>query len=438
MQVMLEVTHGPHRDKTFLFDSHDTFIVGRGSNAHFQLPKLDRHFSRNHFMLEVNPPQCLLVDMASRNVTYVNAKRVDQALLQNGDLIQGGNTAIRVSIIDDREDSPADTSERERLPPPWAPRAPVEKQPAPPGLLPTENFFPAAVNAPPQEYMEKIESQPQPIAGYKIVEKIGQGGMGTVYLAWREMTGRLIALKMIKPSVAASEAHCKRFLRETEILREIRHSHIVAFEDAGLADGALYFAMEYVAGKDVRQLLMEQGGPLPISQAVRIVCQALEGLADAHSHGIVHRDVKPANLLVTVSDGRPFLKLADFGLARMYHSSQLSGLTMMGDTGGTIAYMAPEQITNYRESQPPVDQYSAAATLYHLLTNRFIYNLPRGAGSKLLMVLQEDPVPILKRRPGIPTDLAEAIQRGLLRDPSQRFPDCMLFREALLPFYDLD
>ncbi len=169
---------------------------------------------------------------------------------------------------------------------------------------------------------------------------------------------------------------------------------------------------------------------------MRLACQALEALADAHSRGIVHRDIKPANLLVTVSDGRSLLKLADFGLARMYHSSQLSGLTMMGDTGGTIPYMAPEQITNYRDCEPPVDQYSAAATLYHLLTNRFIYDFPKDIGSRLLMVLQEDPVPILKRRPDLPAELAEAVHRGLARNPSNRFANCMLFREALLPFYN--
>ena len=446
MQVLLKVTHGPHRGKAFSFDSHDTFIVGRGKNAHFQLPKLDTYFSRNHFMLEVNPPHCLLVDMASRNGTYVNAKRVEQAVLKNGDLIQGGKTAIRVTIDAGREmdannppGSPADIPRPARPAPPWAPRVAAEEQSAP-EPLPTRTGSPKppADRTPPQEHLEKIERREQPIAGYKIIEEIGQGGMGTVFLAWREETARLVALKTIIPAAAESEAHCKRFLRETEILREIRHPHIVAYEDAGLADGTMYFAMEYVQGQDVRQLLTKQGGPLPVGQAVRIVCQALDGLADAHSRGIVHRDIKPANLLITISDGRPLLKLADFGLARMYHSSQLSGLTMMGDTGGTIPYMAPEQITSYRESKPTVDQYSAAATLYHLLTNQFIYDFPQQTGSKFLMVLQQDPIPILTRRPDLPAQLTEAVHRGLARDPSDRFANCMHFREALLPFYNAD
>ena len=447
MQVLLKVTHGPHRGRTFSFDTHDTFIVGRGKSAHFQLPKLDGHFSRNHFMLEVNPPHCLLVDMDSRNGTYVNAKRVEQAILQDGDLIQGGKTAIRVTIKQDNEapvaaphSPPPASPTQDRQPPPWAPRTPVEEQPAAPLPEPTEHFAPApqSSHTPPQEYLEKIESQPQTIPGYKIIEQLGQGGMGSVFLAWWEAKGKLVALKMIMPDATSSKAHSKRFLRETEILRDIRHPHIVAYEDAGMADDTLYFAMEYVQGQDVRQLLIENNGPLPIGQAVRLVCQTLEALADAHSRGIVHRDIKPANLLVTVSDGRPLLKLADFGLARMYHSSQLSGLTMMGDTGGTIPYMAPEQITNYRDCEPTTDQYSAAATLYHLLTNKFVYDFPKQTGSKFLMILQEDPVPILTRRPDLPADLAKAVHRALAREPSHRFPDCMLFRQALLPFYNAE
>ena len=98
--------------------------------------------------------------------------------------------------------------------------------------------------------------------------------------------------------------------------------------------------------------------------------------------------------------------------------------------------MAPEQITNYRECKPPVDQYSAAATLYHLLTNRYIYDFPKEPGRKLLMVLQEAPVPIRTRCPDIPERLAQIVHRALARDPSDRFADCMLLREALLPFYD--
>src|SRR5436189_104546 len=139
--------------------------------------------------------------------------------------------------------------------------------------------------------------------------------------------------------------------------RELRHPHIVGFRDMGEVGGQLYFAMEFVRGSDAHRLLKTHT-LLPIGRAVGLVCQLLEALEYAHAKGFVHRDIKPANLLVEEAGGREVPKLADFGLARVYQTSQLSGLTMMGDVGGTVAFMAPEQITHYREAKPPVDQYA--------------------------------------------------------------------------------
>ena len=126
--------------------------------------------------------------------------------------------------------------------------------------------------------------------------------------------------------------------------------------------------------------------------------------------------------------------LADFGLARMYQDSKLSGLSMLGDVGGTIPFMAPEQITHFPESKPPVDQYAAAATLYNLLTARYLYDFPRTSAARLAMILQEDPVPIRERRAEVPKALADVMQRALARDPPRRFVDVGALRNALLPF----
>src|SRR5262249_39332353 len=144
------------------------------------------------------------------------------------------------------------------------------------------------------------------------------------------------------------------------------HPNIVAFQEMGESEGRLYFAMDYVRGTDAAALLKEHG-PLPVARAVGLVRQMLRALDYAHAKQFVHRDIKPANLLVAGAGGQETARLADFGLARVYQASQLSGLTMTGDIGGTVAFMAPEQITNYREAKPPVDQYAAAASLYNLL-----------------------------------------------------------------------
>src|SRR5262249_46261880 len=140
------------------------------------------------------------------------------------------------------------------------------------------------------------------------------------------------------------------------------------------------------------------------------------------------------NLLVATDSGRDVARLADFGLARVYQASQLSGLTMTGDLGGTVAFMAPEQITNYREVKPPVDQYAAAASLYNLLTGKYVFDLPGNPQQGLLMTRQDEPVPIRQRRPDLPGELAEVIHQALAKEPGDRFASAREFRQALLPF----
>jgi serine/threonine-protein kinase len=255
--------------------------------------------------------------------------------------------------------------------------------------------------------------------------------MGVVYLALRAADGVTVALKTIKPAADVSRLEVERFLREADILRQLDHPHIVAFRDLGEAGGQLYFAMDYVPGRDAAALLKEQG-PWPVARALGLVCQLLEALEHAHGRGFVHRDVKPANLLVTAADGREEGKVVDFGLARVYQASKLSGLTLAGQVGGTAPFMAPEQIVNFRESKPAVDQYAAAATLYNLLTGKYVHDFPAAFQERLLLILQQPAVPIQSRRADIPARLATVIHRGLEKEPADRFADVRQMRQALL------
>jgi serine/threonine-protein kinase len=257
--------------------------------------------------------------------------------------------------------------------------------------------------------------------------------MGVVSLAVRQADGGVVALKTIIPRMAGTDTQVQRFLREARILKQLDHPNIVAFRDMGESDGQLYFAMDFVRGIDAAVLLKENGR-LPVGRAVRLVCQMLLALDYAHARRFVHRDLKPANLLVADEPGGEVARLADFGLARTYQASQMSGLTMTGDVGGTVAFMAPEQITNYREAKPSVDQYAAAGTLYNLLTAKFPFDLPKNPQQRLLMILQDDPVPIRDRRPDLPAGLAEAVDRALAREPGDRFADVKTLRQALWPF----
>lgn len=475
MQITLTVTDGPHQGKVFTFSGHDTFLVGRSKHVHFQLRAIDKWFSRIHFMVEVNPPLCRLMDMGSRNGTRVNDAVVVNADLKDGDVIKAGHTVMRVAI----QDSPAPAADlaapfplllRPVQPPPLPPaRAQRPVAPAlPPPLPPIPKAVPPTLPAQGDRRIDAqcvvcalpvlsvprqaapsdnspgpwplclscrtaIMGQPQPIPGYLLIRTLGEGGMGIVHLALRKEDGHLAAVKTIRPAVRGTDVQIERFLREARILEQLQHPNIVALREIGKAGETLFFAMDYVAGSDAAQLL-KRTGPLSIKHAVELVVQLLAALAYAHAKGFVHRDIKPRNLLLCQETDRPIVRLADFGLARVYQASEISGITMLGTVGGTLPFMAPEQITHFRDSKPFVDQYAAGSTLYNLLTDKFPFDFPRDPNKQFLMIMQEQPIPILQRRRDLPRQLAESIHRSLAKKPTERFASATVMRQALLKF----
>jgi serine/threonine-protein kinase len=273
----------------------------------------------------------------------------------------------------------------------------------------------------------------QPVPGYRLLRELGRGGMGVVYLAASERNGRLVAVKTITPDVPPTDTDVAKFLREAAILRDLNHPNIVRFREMSSCPGKFWFAMDYVRGTDARRLLREHG-PLPISRAIDVMSQILSGLEAAHAKRFVHRDIKPANVLLTQRDGRESALLADFGLARVYQASSISGLTVTGEVGGTPFFIPPEQITDYREAAPPADQYATAMTLYKLLTGHYAYDPATDGRPWFVVVLQDEPVPIRTRRPELPSRLAGVIHKALAKDPQKRFTDVREFRKALQAF----
>ena len=401
MKVTLTVVEGPHSGSRFEFRDHDAFLVGRSPEVQFRLPLRDKSLSRVHFLVEVNPPSCRLMDMASTNGVRVNGRRVHSADLRHGDRIQAGGTVLDFTVEDDDETATLDA------PSPFRPSAGVEE---------------------PRDWPEAVVPP-----GYRIERTLGEGGMGVVYLARREADGASVALKLIRPVVASDEAALGRFLREASILRKLEHPNIVWFNEIGYAGGQLYFAMEYVAGSSAADILRDRG-PLSISTAVGLTCHVLRALGYAHELGFVHRDIKPANILTTKVDGKSTAKLADFGLAKIYQESSLSGLSVTGQMGGTLAYMPPEQITHFREAKPAADIYAAGATLYTLLTGRKIFDIKGRPELQVAQILFEDPAPIQSHRPEIPDALAAIVHKSLAKAPNGRFPDARAMRDALKRF----
>ena len=234
--------------------------------------------------------------------------------------------------------------------------------------------------------------------------------------------GDLVALKTIIPEVSVSQKDIQRFLREADILRQLSHPHIVAFREVGESSGRIYFAMDYVPGTDAaRARPRRQAGPcrFPAQCSWSARCwrpSSTPTTANSCTATSSRAICSSSRSMAGISRSRP-----TSGWRRVYQASRMSGLTMTGEFAGTLEFMAPEQITNFREAKPHTDQYAAGATFYFLLTGFPPYDLRGRIEQRLLTILQDNPVPIRKRRPDIPQKLANVV-RGLAREPSMRFP----------------
>jgi YVTN family beta-propeller protein len=253
------------------------------------------------------------------------------------------------------------------------------------------------------------------LAGYLIEALIGRGGMGAVYRAEELALGRKVALKVIAPELAENDRFRERFLRESRIAASLDHPHIVPIFKAGDEDGSLFLAMRYVEGTDLAKLLRE-GGALDSRRAIALLEQVAEALDAAHEKGLVHRDVKPSNVLVAVAAGTEHAYLADFGLTK--RTGSLSGVSAPGDVVGTLEYVAPEQITG-AEVDARADLYSLACVLYECLTGQPPF--PRATDVALLWAhVHEEPRPASEVRPELPRPVDAVFARALAKDPARR------------------
>ncbi len=261
------------------------------------------------------------------------------------------------------------------------------------------------------------------ISHYKIIDKLGEGGMATVYLAEDLKHERKVAVKVLRPELAAVLG-AERFLSEIRVIANLQHPHIIALFDSGKADGFLYYVMPYVEGESLRAKLAAEG-ELPVADAVRILRDVVDALAHAHSHGVVHRDIKPDNVMLS---GRHAL-VTDFGVAKAV--SEATGrqiLTTAGVALGTPAYMAPEQAAADPHIDHRADIYAVGVLAYELLAGRppFMGTTPQ----EVLAAHVTEPVePVTKHRETVPPALASLVMRCLAKRPADRWQSA----EELLP-----
>jgi serine/threonine protein kinase len=264
------------------------------------------------------------------------------------------------------------------------------------------------------------------IAGYQIAQQIGTGGMAVVYRALDLRLDRPVALKVLAPRLAEDDAFRQRFIRESRAAAGVDHPHIIPVFDAGDAGGVLFIAMRYVSGGDVRSLIQSEGRISP-GRATAIAAQAASALDAAHAHGLVHRDVKPGNILLDSAGGRDHVYLADFGLSK--HSLAANTLTATGQFMGTLDYVSPEQIQGQR-ADGRADQYALACTIVEMLSGRPPYK--RDESMALLWAQLEAPPPLLTElRPDLPPEVNEVMRTALAKLPADRYPTCTAFTSAL-------
>jgi serine/threonine protein kinase len=267
------------------------------------------------------------------------------------------------------------------------------------------------------------------IAGYRIEEQIGRGGMAVVYRAADARLNRSVALKILAPELAGDTAFRQRFMREMRAAASVDHPHIVPVFDAGEADGVLYIAMRYVSGQDLRTLLDAEHA-LPAARVVHIIAQVASALDDAHARGLIHRDVKPGNMLIgtVAGSGQPdHVYLSDFGLSKPDVSG--ANLTLTGQFMGTLDYMAPEQAEGHAVDGR-ADLYALACTAFEMLAGRPPFK--RDQGFAVLWAQLSAPAPSLRAlRPDLPPAVDQVMARALAKAPGDRFRTCTEFAGAL-------
>ena len=259
---------------------------------------------------------------------------------------------------------------------------------------------------------------------FSVQREIGRGGMATVYLAQDHKHDRLVAIKVLRPELAATVS-AERFLREIRTIARLQHPNILPLHDSGEFNELLYYVMPYVQGESLRARLA-RGPRIELDEAIRITLEVADALAEAHANQVVHRDIKPENILL--SGGHALV--ADFGIARALSSAEDDTLTMAGLVVGTPAYMAPEQITAERSIDGRADIYALACILYEMLAGS-----PPFAGASIQEMMAKHtlaPVPHLRElRPDVPEFVDLALRKAMAKQPGDRFPDARAFGQAL-------
>ncbi|MEB3339673.1 protein kinase [Okeania sp.] len=434
-QVKLTIIEGTLIGKEFIFKERTICIIGRHKDCNLRLPSDEEHrtISRYHCILYVNLPDIRIRDFGSKNGTYINGKKIGQRQpnhtpeadpkiqfpeynLKSGDKIQLGTIVFELSI----------ETQREIVSTPKKSQAETVKSLVKTAKSKSDNFI--------------------KIPGYRTIKLLGKGRNGEVYLARNNCTQKLIAIKIILPETNTHPQAIDQFLRELENTKALNHKNVVRLEDYSYSDRQFILTLEYCNGGSIWSLLERCGYQLSINMAVPIIIQALDGLDYAHNaeipyfnkadgsfdkgKGLVHLNIRPANIFLSNINSSTVVKIADYGLTKAFDFAGFSNQIIGGNKGENFPFIPRQQIINFKDVKPEVDVWAMAATLYNMLTGAY----PRDFVGKdpILTILQTKPVPIRKRNIAIPKSLAEVIDLALIDEPEIYFKTAKEFKQALL------
>lgn len=419
MASTLSVVSGPIPGLIFELSETEVNTIGRGSGCTIVL-KTDSKASRSHAAIGRTKDRFAIVDMNSANGIYRNGQRIKKAFLEDGDLCLVGQYLMRFSLDRASIAKYAVESKNACL----ICRRELTDDEMNTGLFATTEKGYYCLRC-----VDETNMIGCTLGNFQIMEELGKGSVGRVYRARLISENETVALKIVHRELVAQPKVMKMFVREARAGRGVEHPHVVSIYDVGNLYKIFYLAMEYVDGEAlIKQLNRE--GPMSGERMAQIGVQVSSGLSYLHSRGIIHRDVKPENILISTTGS---VKLADLGLAKNVGGSSSGSSTIGGKMLGTPSYMSPEQITDARKVDFRTDVYSAGATLYRMVTGQPPF--PPGAPLEVARrVLTEEPERADKINLTLDSSIGDVIAKAMSKDANQRYQSVEELMASLKPF----
>ena len=443
--ISLICLSGPLKGQTFRLLGGPVFLFGRYVKASFSLAA-DPAASHLHFLIDTSEDRVRIIDLGSTNGLVINEKHLGGkqgppftsfVTLQSGDSILAGACLFRLSIQDEStvagQNQPADARKNIVFANSGRDDGKVGKLTA---ILSRESVAAKLAGhdweeATPDATIQLGESLPF-VEGYTILEQIGGGGKGVVYKAVKDDSGAMTAIKMLafNRNKNKKQRSIETFRREIQMTRQLQHPHIIRYIGDGISNGAPYLAIEYVDGGSLDDLIRSSpGGRMDLPQAVPLFLQLLEAVSYMHGRSLVHRDIKPKNVLLDLRRGGSLaVKLSDMGLSCRFSNEDASEFLPIISEGGTPAYMPPEQLTDFTRAIPQSDVFSAAATFYHMLTGSLLYDFTDRDQNET--IIDGNFTPILEQRPDLPVPIAAVMTKSLSYAPEERYANAQAMLDA--------